>query len=158
LLKSRPGELPHRIQALQGEVRSLRKSLEKVVAQAASSVGRHLLDDVELIGNVRVLASRTKAPGIKALRELLDDVRSKLPSGVVCLTAEEGDKVSLIIAVSKDLLGRFTAPALIGDVAAAIGGSGGGRPELAQAGGTNAAGIDQAFAILKKRLGQGRQV
>jgi alanyl-tRNA synthetase len=152
LLKSRPGELPHRIQVLQGETRSLRKSLEKAVAKAASGVGRNLMDSVELIGDVRILASRSGAPGIKPLRELVDDVRSKMPSGVVCLTCEEENKVSMIIAVSRDLHSRFTAPALIKDVAAAIGGSGGGRPDLAQAGGTNAGGIDEAFAILRKRL------
>jgi alanyl-tRNA synthetase len=152
LLKSRPGELPQRIQALQGEARALRKSLEKTSAQAASGLGRNLLNQAELIGDVRVLASRTDAPGIKALRELADDVRSKMPSGVICLTAEEENKVSMIIAVSRDLHSRFTAPALITEAAAAIGGSGGGRPDMAQAGGTNADGIDEAFAILKSCL------
>ena len=80
----------------------------------------------------------------------MDDLRSKIPSGVIAIAAEqEGGKVSLIVAVSKDLHGKFTAPALIKDAAAAVGGSGGGRPDMAQAGGTNPAGIDEAFAKVR---------
>ena len=153
LLKSRPGELPHRILALQGEVRTLRKTLDKASASAASGQGRSLMDGLEKIGDVPVLAARSGAPNIKSLREIADDLRSKMASGVICLTAEEEDgKVSMIVSVSRDLHGRFTAPALIKEAAAAIGGSGGGRPDMAQAGGNNAGGIDDAFAILKKLL------
>jgi alanyl-tRNA synthetase len=153
LLKSRPGELPKRIQTLQEEARALRKQLEKTAAKAASGTGKDLMDNVEEIGGIRVLASRTGAPGIKALREIADDVRSKMPSGVIALTAEDDEgKISMIVAVTRDLHTRFTAPALIKKAAAAIGGSGGGRPDMAQAGGNNPAGIDEAFAILKKQL------
>ena len=153
LLKSRPGELAHRIQALQGEVRSLRKTLEKTSASAASGQGRNLMDCLEKVGTVPVLAARSGAPNIKALREIADDLRSKVTSGVICLTAEEEEgKVSMIITVSRDLHIKFTAPLLIKEAAGAIGGSGGGRPDLAQAGGTNAAGIDEAFALLKERV------
>jgi len=153
LLKSRPGELPKRIQTLQEEARALRKQLEKTAGKAASGTGKDLMDNVEEIGGIRVLASRTGAPGIKALREIADDVRSKMPSGVIALTAEDDEgKISMIVAVTRDLHTRFTAPALIKKAAAAIGGSGGGRPDMAQAGGNNPAGIDEAFAILKKQL------
>ena len=140
---------------LQSELRTARKNLERASSQAASGQGKNLMDGVETINGVKLLATRSGAPSIKALRELVDDVRSKLPSGIACLTAEEDGKVSLIIAVSKDLHERFTAPALIKEVAAAIGGSGGGRPDMAQAGGTNAEGIDAAFATLKTLVEQG---
>jgi len=153
LLKSRPGELPKRIQALQEETRALRKQLEKTAAKAASGSGKDLMDSVEEINGIRVLTSRTAAPGMKALREIADDVRSKMPSGIIALTAEDDEgKVSMIVAVTRDLHVRFTAPALIKEAAAAVGGSGGGRPDMAQAGGNNPAGIDEAFAILKKQL------
>jgi len=153
LLKSRPGELPRRIQALQEEARTLRKQLEKTAAKAVSGSGKDLMDSVEEINGIRVLTSRTAAPGMKALREIADDVRSKMPSGVIALTAEDEEgKVSMIVAVTRDLHARFTAPALIKEAAAAVGGSGGGRPDMAQAGGNNPAGIDEAFAILKKQL------
>ncbi len=153
-LKARPGELAAKTSALFNEIRALKKDAEKAAARAASSQGRNLMDSVMDVNGVAVLAVRSGAPNIKALRETMDDVRSKLPSGVICLTAEEEGKVSLVISVSKDLLGRFTAPALIKGVAAKIGGSGGGRPDMAQAGGNDAAGIDAAFAELKKAVAE----
>lgn len=152
LLKSRPGELPQRINALQEEARKARKDLEKVLARAASDAGKNLMDSVMEINGVTVLATRTNAPGMKALREIADDVRSKMPSGVFCLTAEEVGKVSMIVGVSRDLHDRFTAPGLIREAAAAIGGSGGGRPDLAQAGGSKPECIDQAFAIFRQGI------
>ncbi len=151
-LKARPGDIADKVAALQADIRTLKKELEKAASRAASGQGRNLMDAVTTINGIKVLAARSGAPGIKALRETMDDVRSKMPSGIVCLTAEEDGKVSLLIAVSKDLHDKFTAPALIKEVAAKIGGSGGGRPDMAQAGGNNPAGIDEAFAELKKIL------
>ena len=80
---------------------------------------------------------------------MADDVRSKLVSGIACLSAEEEDKVSLIVLVSKDLLDRYTAPAMLKEIAPLIGGSGGGRPDMAQAGGTDPSGLDAAFRKLE---------
>ncbi|MDL2285444.1 alanine--tRNA ligase [Desulfovibrio sp. OttesenSCG-928-F07] len=148
LLKARPGEMQEKVQTLQSEIRTLRKSIEKAGAQANSSHGKNLMDEVKEINGVKVLAAKSNVANIKALRDLADDVRSKMPSGIACLTAEIDDKVNMIVIVSKDLHNRFTAPALIKEVAAEIGGSGGGRPDMAQAGGTNPAGIDAAFARL----------
>ena len=152
LLKARPGEIVPRVEALQKDVKGLRKDLEKASAQATSGQGRNIMDELAEINGVKVLAAKVEVPNVKALRDLMDDVRSKLPSGIACLAAPDGDKVSLIVAVSKDLHDRFTAPALIKAVAAAVGGSGGGRPDMAQAGGTNPAGIDEAFDILRKTI------
>jgi alanyl-tRNA synthetase len=152
LLKSRPGALEGRVAALQGEVKSLTRELRDATAKALSVQGRNLTDRVETVGGVPVLAARSGAASIRALRGVMDDVRSKMPAGVICLTAEEEGKVSLVISVSRDLADRYAASVLITDVAAKIGGSGGGRPEMAQAGGTNAAGIDDAFATLKALL------
>ena len=149
-LKARPGEIADKVAALQNDVRALRKDVEKAASRAASGQGRNLLGAAEEINGIRVLATRSGVPSIKALRETMDDVRSKMPSGIACLTAEEDGKVSMIIAVSKDLHDRFTAPDLIKRVAAKIGGSGGGRPDMAQAGGTDPSGIDAAFMELKK--------
>jgi alanyl-tRNA synthetase len=150
LLKARPGELLPRLESLQTDLRAARKSLEKAAADALS--GQDLLDRLETVNGIPVLAARSGAPSLKALRAILDEARSRVPSGILCLTAEEKDKVSLVLAVSKDLSGRFPAPALIKPVARAIGGSGGGRPDMAQAGGDNPAGIDAAFALLKTLL------
>ncbi|WP_029456738.1 alanine--tRNA ligase [Solidesulfovibrio alcoholivorans] len=150
LVKARPGELVGRVKKLQDEIKALGKEKEQLAAKLASGQGRDLLSGLEEIGGVKVLCAKVDAPNVKALREAMDDLRSKVPSGVVAIAAEqEGGKVSLIVAVSKDLHGRFTAPALIKDAAAAVGGSGGGRPDMAQAGGTNPAGIDEAFSRVK---------
>ncbi|EPR32442.1 Alanine-tRNA ligase, eukaryota/bacteria [Alkalidesulfovibrio alkalitolerans DSM 16529] len=153
LLKSRPGEITARITELQAEIKGLRKEREQLQARLLSGAGKSLMDDVREVAGVKLLAARVEGVSVKALREQMDDIRSKMPSGVAALAAPQEDgKVSLILAVSKDLHGRFTAQSLIKDVAAAIGGSGGGRPDMAQAGGTDASGIDKAFAILESLL------
>ncbi len=152
LVKARPGELVKKVEGLQQELRNTRKEMQRVAAQAASGKGRDMMGEVEEIGGIKVLAARTPAPNIKVLRELMDDVRSKLESGIICLSSEEEGKASLIVAVSKDLLERFKAPDLIREIAPFISGSGGGRPEMAQAGGADSSGLDKAFARLKELL------
>ena len=148
LLKVRSSDLASRVEAMQKEIKTLRKELDK--AQAASR--GDVMSAVEELAGVKVLAVKAGAVNVKALREMMDDVRSKMPSGVACLVSEDNGKAQMILYVSKDLHDRFTAPALIRDVAAAIGGSGGGRPDQAQAGGSNPEGIDEAFRILKQKI------
>ena len=152
LVKGKPGELAKRVEALNQELRNARKDVQRAVAQAASEKGRDIMSEIEEIGGVKVLAAKVAAPNIKALRDLMDDLRSKIVSGVICLAAEGEGKVDMLIAVSPDLHDRFTAPLLIKDVAAEIGGKGGGRPDLAQAGGVNPAGLESAFAKLRSML------
>lgn len=149
-LKGRPGELLSRVEALQKEIRTLRKELDK--AQAQSGGSGNVMDSMTEIGGVKLVAAKMGSMGMKALREVMDDVRSKLPSGIACLAAEDNGKAQLILYVSKELHGRFTAPDLIRIIAAPVGGSGGGRPDMAQAGGNNPAGIDEVFALLKAKL------
>ncbi len=149
-LKGRPGELLSRVEALQKEIRTLRKELDK--AQAQSGGSGNVMDSMTEIGGVKLVAAKMGSMGMKALREVMDDVRSKLPSGIACLAAEDNGKAQLILYVSKDLHGRFTAPDLIRIIAAPVGGSGGGRPDMAQAGGNNPAGIDEVFTLLKAQL------
>ena len=149
MLKCHDGEAPARIDALQKDLRDARKSLEKASAAAASDMGKSLVDGVETVNGVALLTASMGTCSLKNLREVMDDVRSKMPSGIACLGAEEDGKATLLLAVSKDLHGRFTAPDLIKAIAPAIGGSGGGRPELAQAGGASPAGIARALTDLK---------
>ena len=153
LLKARPGQLAERVQALYAEVKKLRKASEK--ASAAPTSGAELAARAQDVNGVRLLAARLDNVPVKALREVMDDVRSRLSeNAVACLATVEEGKVGMLIYVSKDLHGRFTAPALIKPVAAPCGGAGGGRPDLAQAGGTQPEGLDEAFAILKKCIEQ----
>ncbi len=121
--------------------------MDKLQAKVASGAGRDLLDEVKDVAGVKVLALKSEVSNVKALREQMDALKSKLPSGVICLVAPaEGGKVTVLLSVSKDLHGKFTAPSLIKDVAAEVNGSGGGRPDQAQAGGTDPAGMDRALA------------
>ncbi len=153
-VKGKAGELEAKIKKLLDEVKALSKEKEALSAKlAAGGGGADIMSGVEEIGAVKVLTVKVEGVNPKALRESMDDLRSRLSSGVICLaSALEDGKVSLMLAVSKDLHGKFTAPALIKDVAAAVGGSGGGRPDLAQAGGTDASGIEAAFTKLKELL------
>ncbi len=151
MLKAAPGQLADRIAALQSQVKELTRANDKLQSKLASGAGADLMSSVEEIGGVKVLAAKLEVTNVKALRDQADALKSKMDSGIFCLAAQVDDgKVSLIIAVTKDLHDRFKAGALIKPVAAEVGGGGGGRPDMAQAGGTNPAGIEQAFATLKK--------
>ncbi|MFZ5427016.1 MAG: alanine--tRNA ligase [Thermodesulfobacteriota bacterium] len=154
-LRAKPGELAERLKALQAQVKALAKDKEQLQAKLASGQGRDLMDGVEDVAGVKVLAAKVEGATMKSLRDTMDDVRSKLPSGVACLTGVgEDGKVALILYVSKDLHGKFSAQTLIKDVAALVGGSGGGRPDLAQAGGTDASGMDAALEKVKELVGK----
>ncbi len=151
MLRARPDELVERVKALQAQAKALAKEKETLLAKLASGQGRDLMDSVEDVAGVKLLAAQVEGASVKALRDTMDDLRTKLPSGVACLaSAGEDGKVGLILYVSKDLHPRFTAQSLIKDVSALVGGSGGGRPDLAQAGGTDPAGIPAALEKLKE--------
>ena len=153
LVKGKPGNIAGRVKALQKENRSVKKEMEKLAAKAASSQGGDLMSGVEEIAGVKVLAARMDVPNVKALRDIMDDIRSKLGSGIACLaSAGEDDKVTLLVAVTKDLNDNFKAGQLISQIAAEVGGKGGGRPDMAQAGGNNPAGINAAFDKLKELI------
>ncbi|MCR5563034.1 MAG: alanine--tRNA ligase [Desulfovibrio sp.] len=150
-LKARPGELSERVESLQDEVKKLRKAAEK--ASASSVSGADMVAHAEDIAGVRVLCRTLENVSVKAMRSVMDDVRSRIgDASVVCLAGVENGKVALLLYVSKDLHDRFTASMLVREVAAPVGGSGGGRPDLAQAGGTKADGIGESFAVLKKLI------
>jgi len=156
VLKARPEEVAARTKAMAAQVKALQKDVERLQTKLASGEGGARMAEVEEIAGVKVLAVKAEAASIKSLREQMDALKSKLPSGVAMIAAPTDDgKVVVLVAVSKDLHGRFTAPALIKDVAALVGGSGGGRPDMAQAGGTDVEGIDKAIAKLKELVAKG---
>ncbi len=150
-LKTRPDQLIERAHAMADELKKLRKDAER----KSGGIAADSLDQKpENINGVNLLVRTLDNAPIKALRQAMDDLRGKYPDkSVICLGGLDGGKVGIILYVSKDLHDRFTAPALIAEVAAACGGSGGGRPDLAQAGGTNPQGMARATNILKKSLG-----
>jgi alanyl-tRNA synthetase len=151
-LKAAPHELGKKIIALQDQSKALARELQTLQAKVMSESGKDLASEAKDIAGMKVLARKIDAPDMNALRNLMDDLRSKLSSGIIALAAEIDGKAMLVLAVSKDLHGRYTAPALIKEVSGEIKGGGGGRPDLAQAGGSEPEGIDRALAKLEAFL------
>jgi alanyl-tRNA synthetase len=124
----------------QKEIETLRRKL------ASGGGGRDLASEARDVNGVRVLATRVDGADAKALREVADQQRDKLKSGVIVLAGVEGDKIALVSMVTPDLVGKFNAGKIVGEVAKAIGGKGGGRPDMAQGGGSEPQNLDAALA------------
>lgn len=151
MLKASPDQLCSRLKSMQEEQKKLRKDSQKSSVSAVS--GADIVAGSEKVGSIDLVCKKLDGLNMGALLGVMDDLRSRLvENAVICLAGVDDGKVSIILYVSKDLHGKLTAPALIRDVAKACGGSGGGRPDLARAGGNNADGIDNAFAILRKQI------
>ena len=148
-LKTNVPDLEARVDRLLEERRDLERQLEKLRGEMRGATSSDLTDAAREIAGVRVLMNRVAGADGKQLRPLVDELRDKLGSGIVLLAAEKADGVSLALGVTKDLTGRFKAGDLIREVAAVVGGKGGGRPDFAQAGGRDAAKLDEAFARLE---------
>ena len=146
LLRAGEFEVAARIAKLQGDQRALEKEIEKLRRKLASGGGRDLVDEAQEVNGVRVLAARVDGADPKALREVADQLRDKLASGVIVLAGVEGDKIALVAMVSPDLVGKHHAGKIVGEVAKAIGGKGGGRPDMAQGGGSDPAALDAALS------------
>ena len=101
--------------------------------------------EVKDVNGIRVLAARTEAGDPKTLREVGDKLRDRLGSGIIVLAGVDGDKVSLLAVVTPDLTDRYHAGKIVGQVAAVLGGRGGGRADMAQAGATNSAKVGEAL-------------
>jgi alanyl-tRNA synthetase len=146
LLRIPPLELPKRLQKLLDEQRVLERQLGELETRLAKSRADELVAGARQVAGVAVVVARLDGLDAEGLRAVVDSVRERLGSGVVCLGAVTDGKVSLVGAVTKDLIGRFHAGRLVQEVAKAVGGGGGGRPELAQAGGKDPSGLDRALA------------
>ncbi len=143
MLKTAPAQLPDRVSALLARERELTKQTEQLKRKLASG-GQDLMDGVREVDGVKVLGVRLEVGDPAALRDTADVLRQKIGSGVVCLGGEHKGKAALVVAVTKDQTGRLRAGSLIREVAQIVGGRGGGRPDLAQAGGPNAKKLDAA--------------
>ncbi len=144
-----------KVSAQDDELRKLRRELEAMRMKSASAATADAAASAVEVNGVKVLAQRVDALDKPQMRNLVDELRGKLGSGVVVLGAAtvEG-KVSLIVGVSKDLTGRVQAGKIVGLLAAKVGGKGGGRPDLAEAGGSDAAALDGALAAAAHTVGQ----
>jgi alanyl-tRNA synthetase len=134
------------------EMKKLRRELETLRMKSASAATSGA-EAVEVKG-VKVLVQRVDALDKSQMRNLVDELRGKLGSGVVVLGAAAEGRVSLIVGVSKDLVGRVQAGKIVGAIAAKVGGKGGGRPDLAEAGGSDVGGLDAALAGARDVVGE----
>ncbi|UVE65811.1 alanine--tRNA ligase [Burkholderia pyrrocinia] len=148
-LKAQPSELTQRIAQVQDQVKSLEKELGALKSKLASSQGDELVQQAIEIGGVYVLAATLDGADAKTLRETVDKLKDKLKSAAIVLAAVEGGKVSLIAGVTPDASKKVKAGELVNFVAQQVGGKGGGRPDMAQAGGTEPANLPGALAGVK---------
>jgi alanyl-tRNA synthetase len=144
-LKAQPQEVEAKLNQALENTRALEKELARLKVKMATSQGQDLASTAVDVKGVKVLAARLDGADAKTLRETMDQLKSKLKSSAIVLAASEGEKVSLIAGVTQDLIARVKAGELVNFVAAQVGGKGGGRPDMAQAGGTNAAALPKAL-------------
>ncbi|KAB2839817.1 alanine--tRNA ligase, partial [bacterium] len=148
-LKAAPDEIPERIERQAELLKKYERELSQLKAKLASGGGGgegDLMQQVREVGGVKVLALRRDIDDLKSLRDFSDQVKNKLGSGVSVIGSAVEGKATLIVRVSKDLTGRFDAGKLAKELAAMVGGSGGGKAEMAQAGGPNLDGLDGALS------------
>jgi alanyl-tRNA synthetase len=148
LLRAPTEEVPQRVEKLLEERKGAEKEIEKLRSDRRGAASGDLASQARDVGGVKVLATRTEGANTKELRSLVDDLRGKLGSGVVLIAVEDGGRVTLALGVTKDLTARLRAGDLVREVAAIVGGKGGGRPDFAQAGGDDASRLDEAFERL----------
>jgi alanyl-tRNA synthetase len=149
LLKASPFEVAAKLEQTQRRAKELERALADALAKIASAQSGDLVGKARDVNGVKLLATRVQGDG-KALRELADKLRDRLGHGVVALGSEQDGKAILLVAVTKDLSAKIRAGDLVKDAARLVGGSGGGKPDLAQAGGANPAGIDEALQRIEQ--------
>ena len=155
-LKTKPEQVPERIDVLHKEIKDLQRENESLSAKISNMEASTILDEVEEINGVKVLAKQVDVKDMNALRSMIDDLKQKIESGIILLAAPNGNKVQLIAGVSKDLVEEgYHAGHLIKEAASRCGGGGGGRPDMAQAGGKDASKIPEALEFAKEYANQG---
>lgn len=144
--------IAERVQQALERSKQLEKDIEQLKAKLASQAGASLLEQAEQHGGATVLVAQLPATEPKALRTTLDELKNKLSSGVVLLATVNDDKISLIAGVTDDLTAKVHAGQLVGWAAGQLGGKGGGRPDMAQAGGTDVAALPAVLTEAKTHI------
>ncbi|MCD0417644.1 alanine--tRNA ligase [Rubrivivax sp. JA1024] len=155
-LKVTPAEVPARVDAVLEQLRALDKEITALKGRLASAQGDELLASAVDVKGIKVLAATLAGADAKALRETMDKLKDKLKSAAIVLAAVDGAKVQLAAGVTGDLVagGKLKAGELVNFVAGQVGGKGGGKPDLAMAGGTDAAALPQALASVAGWVGE----
>ncbi|MCM2252705.1 MAG: DHHA1 domain-containing protein, partial [Ramlibacter sp.] len=144
-LKSGPGELQGRVTQVLDQVRALEKEVAQLKGKLASSQGDELLAQAVDVKGIKVLAARLDGADAKTLRETMDKLKDKLKTAAIVLAAVDGGKVQIAAGVTADRTGKVKAGELVNFVAQQVGGKGGGKPDLAMAGGTDASKLPGAL-------------
>ena len=144
-LKATPNDLAQRISQLQEHARSLEKELERLGSKLAASQGDELLSQAIELKGIKVLAAQLDGADAKVLRETLDQLKNKLKSAAIVLASVQDGKVQLAAGVTSDVLAKVKAGELVNFVAQQVGGKGGGKPDMAMAGGTDPKGLPSAL-------------
>ncbi len=145
-LRAQPSELTQRIVQVQDQVKSLEKELERLKSKLAASQGDELVSQAVDVAGIKVLAAKLDGADAKTLRETMDKLKDKLKTAAIVLGSVSDGKVALIAGVTADATARIKAGELVNFVAQQVGGKGGGRPDMAQAGGTEPDKLPQALA------------
>ena len=148
-LRSAPGEVPARVDQVLDHVRALERELAALKGRLASSQGDEMLSRAVDVNGIQVLAARLDGADAKGLRETLDQLKNKLKTAAIVLAAVDGDKVQLAAGVTADATGRVKAGELVNFVAQQVGGKGGGKADLAMAGGTDPSRLAAALASVQ---------
>jgi alanyl-tRNA synthetase len=145
IVKASDAKVADKVARLNDRAKELEKELEKLKSKMAGEGAGDLVSQAREISGVKVIASVVGGLDMKSLRDMADGLRDKLGSGVVALGSDGGGKVSLVCMVTKDLVDRLRAGDIIKEAAAIVGGSGGGRPDMAQAGGKDPSRLPEAM-------------
>jgi alanyl-tRNA synthetase len=148
-LRTSPQDVGQKIAQIMENVRALEKDRARLKSKLTASQGDELVEQAVEVKGVKVVASAMEGADAKALREAVDKLKARLKSAAVVLAATNGEKVSLIAGVTADLTGRIKAGELVNFVARQVGGKGGGRADMAQAGGTHPENLPQALASVE---------
>ena len=153
-LKVTPLEVPGRVSAVLEQVRALEKEIAALKGRLASAQGDELMAQAVDVKGLKVLAAMLEGADAKTLRETLDKLKDKLKTAAIVLAAVDGSKVQLAAGVTADSIGRVKAGELVNFVAQQVGGKGGGKPDMAMAGGTDAAALPKALASVAGWVGE----
>ena len=147
--QARGEELHKKLVMEREEKKALERALAQLKSKVAASQGADLASTATDVKGVKVLAAKLEGADAKTLRDTMDQLKGKLKSSAIVLAAADGEKVSLIAGVTQDLIARVKAGELVNFVASQVGGKGGGRPDMAQAGGTNASALPKALESVR---------
>ena len=149
IVKGQPGDIIKKVEVLLQKQKSLESELGKLKDKLASSGSDDLISKTIEVNGIKLLATTIEGADGNTLRTLMDNLKGKIGSAIIVLGSSADDKVSLIAGVTKDLTSRFHAGKIIGEIAPIVGGKGGGRPDMAQAGGKDVSKLGDALAAVK---------